>query len=138
MPASSRRTRSRARCRPRSYATVRPRPTEATLATVSLEDDAPLVVDVPRDHTAFAFVHTGALEIGPEGGSTRVAAGTLAVLTAGNRIRLRAAGERTGLVLAAARPLHEPIVQSGPFVMNTDDEIAKAWDDYRSGVLDEV
>jgi hypothetical protein len=115
---------------------VRPRPTEATLLTLSLEDETPFVFDVPSGHTAFAFVHTGSAELGPANASTRVTAGMLAVLSPGNRIRVRAAGERAGLVVAAGRPLHEPIVQSGPFVMNTEAEIAKAWEDYRAGVLD--
>ena len=117
---------------------VRPRPTEATLLTLALEDETPFVFDVPAGHTAFAFVHTGSAVLGPDGASTRVAAGMLAVLSPGNRIRVRAAGERAGLVVAAGRPLREPIVQSGPFVMNTEAEIAKAWQDYRDGVLDSV
>ena len=117
---------------------IRPRPTDATLLTLSLEDETPFSLDVPRGHTAFAFVHTGAARLGPEGSSTTVPAGVLAVLSPGNRIRIRAAGERAGLIVAAGRPLSEPIVQSGPFVMNTEAEIAKAWSDYREGVLDRV
>jgi hypothetical protein len=117
---------------------VRPRPTEATLATVALEDETPFVVDVPREHTAFVFVHTGVVELGPDGRESRIESGALAVLSPGNRIRARAAGERAGLIVVAGRPIHEAIVQSGPFVMNTEAEIAKAWDDYRSGVLDRV
>jgi redox-sensitive bicupin YhaK (pirin superfamily) len=115
---------------------VRPRPTDPTLLTLALEDERPFVFDVPREHTAFAFVHTGAAQVGPEGSATRVSAGELALLGPGNRLRIRAAGERAGLVVAAARPLREPVVQSGPFVMNTEAEIAKAWSDYREGVLD--
>jgi redox-sensitive bicupin YhaK (pirin superfamily) len=115
---------------------VRPRPTEPTLITLALEDERPFVFDVPREHTAFAFVHTGVAYLGPESSAKRVSAGELALLGAGNRIRVRAAGERAGLVLAAGRPLREPVVQSGPFVMNTEAEIAKAWSDYRDGVLD--
>jgi quercetin 2,3-dioxygenase len=104
--------------------------------TLSLEDERPFLLEVPQGHTAFAFLHTGRASIGPEGAQSDVGAGTLAVLGEGNRIRIRAAGERAGLVVAAAQPLHEPIVQSGPFVMNTEEEIAKAWADYRDGVLD--
>jgi redox-sensitive bicupin YhaK (pirin superfamily) len=115
---------------------VRPRPTAPTLMTLSLEDERPFLLEVPQGHTAFAFVHTGRASIGPEGAPSDVGAGTLAVLGEGNRIRIRAAGERAGLVVAAAQALHEPIVQSGPFVMNTEEEIAKAWEDYRDGVLD--
>jgi redox-sensitive bicupin YhaK (pirin superfamily) len=117
---------------------VRPRPTDPTLATLTLEDERPFVFDVAREHTAFAFVHSGAAYLGPEGSAMRVSAGELALLGPGNRVRIRAAGEATGLVIAAARPLREPIVQSGPFVMNTEAEIAKAWSDYREGVLDKT
>ena len=38
-------------------------------------------------------------------------------------------------VLLAARPLGEPVVQYGPFVMNTRDEIEQAIADYQSGRL---
>ena len=36
-------------------------------------------------------------------------------------------------MLLAGKPLHEPIVQYGPFVMNTIEEIQQAIDDYNSG-----
>ncbi|MFO5969105.1 pirin-like C-terminal cupin domain-containing protein, partial [Pseudomonas aeruginosa] len=35
----------------------------------------------------------------------------------------------------AAKPLREPIVQYGPFVMNSREEIEQALRDYRDGVL---
>lgn len=37
------------------------------------------------------------------------------------------------LLLIAGRPLHEPIVQRGPFVMNTEEEVRQAFQDYRQG-----
>ena len=37
------------------------------------------------------------------------------------------------LILVAGKPLNEPIVQYGPFVMNTQEEIHQALDDYRNG-----
>jgi redox-sensitive bicupin YhaK (pirin superfamily) len=39
------------------------------------------------------------------------------------------------VLLLAARPLGEPVVQYGPFVMNTREEIEQALDDYRAGTL---
>jgi hypothetical protein len=42
------------------------------------------------------------------------------------------------VLFAAARPIGEPIVQRGPFVMNTEAEIQKAFADYRAGVLDKA
>jgi len=35
----------------------------------------------------------------------------------------------------AGRPLHEPIAQYGPFVMNTREQLMQAVDDYRAGRL---
>ncbi|MDO8208322.1 MAG: pirin family protein [Gallionella sp.] len=39
----------------------------------------------------------------------------------------------TRLILIAGKPLNEPVVQYGPFVMNTQEEINQALDDYRNG-----
>jgi hypothetical protein len=38
-------------------------------------------------------------------------------------------------LLIAGRPLHEPIVQYGPFVMNTKEQIYQAVEDFRNGKL---
>ena len=41
------------------------------------------------------------------------------------------------LILVAGQPLKEPIVQYGPFVMNTKEEIYQALADFRDGRLGE-
>jgi len=118
---------------------VRERPTAPTLLTLSLADDAPFELEVADDHTVFAFVYGGSVLVGPDEAvarATRIGEGTLAVLGPGNRVRLRAPEEASGVLLAAARPLREPIAQRGPFVMNTEAEIERAFADYRAGALD--
>lgn len=113
---------------------IRPRPTEPTLCTLAFADESPFEIALPDAHTAFAFVHTGSVAIG----ETVVPAGALAILSPGNRVRLAARGGPAGVLFAAARPIGEPIVQRGPFVMNTEAEIQKAFADYRAGVLDKA
>ena len=49
-------------------------------------------------------------------------------------VTLRASGE-TRALLIAGQPLREPIVQYGPFVMNTQAEIFQAINDFRAGTL---
>jgi redox-sensitive bicupin YhaK (pirin superfamily) len=69
------------------------------------------------------------VDIGPTAAATTVAEGTLAVLGEGNRARLRAPEQAAGVLLAAGRPLRGPVVQRGPFVMNTEEEIKRAFAD---------
>ena len=48
---------------------------------------------------------------------------------------ITAGPEGARCLLLAARPLREPVVQYGPFVMNTRDEIEQAIEDFNAGEL---
>jgi redox-sensitive bicupin YhaK (pirin superfamily) len=119
---------------------VRERPTQPLLLTAALEDDQPLQLDLPAGHTAFVYVGRGSVTVGPDRGldqdAVEIPAQTLGILAPGRRLRLRATNQRSEILVAAGRPLHEPIAQRGPFVMNTEAEIERAIADYRAGVLD--
>ena len=53
----------------------------------------------------------------------------------GDNIHLGTLDQSAQFLVLAAMPLNEPVVQSGPFVMNTTEEIEQAYRDYRDGVL---
>jgi redox-sensitive bicupin YhaK (pirin superfamily) len=87
---------------------------------------------VPAGHNAFVYVFEGEAQLGPA--RTKVAAGQLAVLGAGEQFIARAdTGAR--LLSFAGRPIGEPVARRGPFVMNTEEELDQAIADYRSGRL---
>ena len=115
---------------------VRERPTDPLLLTLTLEDDRPFELALPAGHSAFAFVHQGEVHFGSDAAATAVAEPTIALFGSGNRLRLRARSRRSAVLLAAGRPLREPIAKHGPFVMNSEAEIQRAFADYRAGVLD--
>jgi redox-sensitive bicupin YhaK (pirin superfamily) len=98
---------------------------------VTLPPGAAFREAVPRGHTAFAYVDQGTVRIGPE--RTLVHAPALAVLGDGDLVEAAAEGEGGRFLLAAARPLDEPIARYGPFVMNTRAEIEQALEDLRAG-----
>jgi quercetin 2,3-dioxygenase len=88
--------------------------------------------ELPAGHAAFAYVYEGAVAIGAPPAGTAVARGRLAVLSPGRRVAVTA-GAAARFILVAGRPLGEPVVKYGPFVMNTADEIRQAVRDYQSG-----
>jgi redox-sensitive bicupin YhaK (pirin superfamily) len=94
----------------------------------------------------FLYVYTGAVQISPSGGAAGplVAAGNLVRLTGAGVLTLRAAeaevetaGEALGVgaLFIAGRPIGEPIVQHGPFVMTTREEIMQCFNDYQRGEI---
>ncbi len=87
--------------------------------------------DLPEGHQSFIYVYEGGLEV-PDAGIT-LEQGELLAFT-GNLLRLKTKG-KSGVLLVSGKPLQEPIVQYGPFVMNTAQEIQQAIEDYRSGSL---
>lgn len=88
---------------------------------------------VPATHNAFIYVYRGAVQVG----ETLVPNKRMGILRNSpetDGITLTAAADAR-LILVAGRQLNEPIVQYGPFVMNTQQEIQTALDDFRSGKL---
>jgi redox-sensitive bicupin YhaK (pirin superfamily) len=114
---------------------------------VTREATAPLYLDVhlpagarfeqplPATHNAFVYVYRGEVRVGDQ----IVPAQRMAVLAndaQADGVVIEASADARVLVIAG-RPLKEPIVQYGPFVMNTQDEIYQALRDAREGRLGE-
>ena len=82
-------------------------------------------------HNAFVYPYEGSVRVGP----TEVPSQCAAVLTGEGNLELQAAEGGARFLLLAGKPLNEPIVQYGPFVMNTVEEIQQAIADYQAGRL---
>ena len=67
-----------------------------------------------------------------------LAAPRAGLLSAGDSVEVTRARRARAFILLAGRPLREPVVQYGPFVMNTREEIEQAIEDYQSGALARV
>jgi len=106
--------------------------TDPTMLDVKVPRRGRFTQPLPRGYNAFLYVIDGAADVGDA--RTAIRTGQVAVLGGEGPVTLRSAGGVRAL-LFAARPIGEPVARSGPFVMNTDDELRQAWDDYRSGRL---
>ena len=114
-----------------------------TAGAVQREVTEPLYLDIhlpagahfeqalPASHNAFIYVYRGQVQLG---GQT-VPVQKMAILAndAGSDGERLQADHDSRLLLIAGRPLREPIVQYGPFVMNTKQEIYQAVTDFQSG-----
>ncbi len=86
---------------------------------------------LPPTHNAFVYVYRGGLQI--EGAQVPVQRMAILANDAGSDGVVLRAPAATRALLIAGKPLGEPIAQYGPFVMNTNDEIFEAVQDYQSG-----
>ena len=90
---------------------------------------------VPADHNAFIYVFEGSANVGAPATARTIGAHAAGVLAAGDLVEATAGADGARFLLLAGRPLGEPVVQHGPFVMNTQEEIAQAIRDYQNGEL---
>jgi redox-sensitive bicupin YhaK (pirin superfamily) len=88
---------------------------------------------LPAGHNAFVYVYEGEARVGEE--RQTVAHRAAGLLSDGERVRIEAGDAGARVLLLAGKPLREPVVQYGPFVMNTREEIEQAIADYQSGAL---
>lgn len=100
-----------------------------------LDAGARVSQQVASGHTAFLYPYAGSLSVISGDGARPLLARQAGVLSDGERVELEAGPDGCGVLLITARPLGEPVVQYGPFVMNTREEIEQALDDYRAGTL---
>jgi redox-sensitive bicupin YhaK (pirin superfamily) len=107
--------------------------TEPLYLDLRLPPGATVSIPVASTHNAFLYAYEGEASVGPDGG--RLPLHAAGVLSAGDTVRITAHGTGAQLLLLAGRPIGEPIVQYGPFVMNSRGEIEQAIADYQSGRL---
>ena len=88
---------------------------------------------LPPDYTAFLYTFAGSVDVGAR--SKTLATHQAGVTSAGEEILLRGGKQGGRALLIAGRPLREPVVQYGPFVMSTREEVEQAVRDYQGGRL---
>ncbi|CAM8640383.1 COG1741 Pirin-related protein [Comamonadaceae bacterium] len=118
-----------------------------TAGAVKREKTQPLYLDVHMPagstfsqplhatHNAFIYVYRGEVQVGDKA----VPAQRMAIFrndAASDGVTITASADARFLLIAG-KPLKEPIVQYGPFVMNSQQEIYQALSDFRDGVLSE-
>ena len=116
--------------------------TPITYAHVTLAPGSRLEVPWRQDFNALVYALGGFGSVGAD--RVALASGQLAVLGDGDALRIEGGplqDARTptfDVLLLGGLPIGEPVVQYGPFVMNTREEILQAVADYQSGKMGSI
>jgi quercetin 2,3-dioxygenase len=104
--------------------------TEPLYVDLTLTAGESVQLQVPAGHNALAYPFEGEIKIS----GSRVQTHQAALLSDGNSLTLTAEAPARVIVLAG-KPIGEPVVQYGPFVMNSVAEIEQAIKEYQAGTL---
>lgn len=104
--------------------------TPTTFTHVRLVPGATIDLPVDADAELGLYVLDGLLVTNQD---ALLAPGSLALLTPGDRITLTASEQTVDLAIIGGAPAERPILFSGPFVMDSAENIARAKHDYISG-----
>lgn len=106
-----------------------------TMVEINLQPGATVTQDLPGDYNGFMYVLEGKGQFGKS--KTEAEKGHVLLLGKGEAGQISevtiTARESLRVLLYAGKPLNEPIVARGPFVMNTEEEIRQAYRDYMDG-----
>jgi redox-sensitive bicupin YhaK (pirin superfamily) len=106
----------------------------ATVLDVTLDPGAAFSMKADPGETLFVYIVVGGGSFGDK--ERRVAQKTAVLFDhKGDEFQVKAGPEGIRFVLATAPPLHEPVAWGGPVVMNTREELMKAFDELDAGTF---
>ena len=109
-------------------------PVDANLLDVTVAANHTFTSMLAPEHRVAIHVIRGEVEIAGE----QLDELGLAILTAGGQLRVTALTDNAQFVLLYGTPLAEPMATRGPFIMNTQAQIAAAIERYRSGAMERL
>ena len=104
--------------------------TEVRYLDVQLKAGSSFDYSLPEGHNSFLYLFEGDGEV-----AACKVANRMLVTLAGSELAFRAGAAGARFLLVSGKPLNEPVVQYGPFVMSTRDEIDEAMRDYRNNTF---
>lgn len=105
--------------------------TQPLYADIRLSPSATMTLPVDAALDGLLYLYDGEASLGSE----TLPVSAASILTDGDDISLSAGPAGARLLLIAGKPIREPVVQYGPFVMNSREEIEQTLQDYRDGRL---
>jgi quercetin 2,3-dioxygenase len=101
---------------------------------VSVPQRAEFVHATKRGHTVFAYVIEGKGRFDQKKDQT-VGNGTICLFADGDQVKIATGDEPVRFLLISGKPIGEPVAWHGPIVMNTEEELETAFEEYQNGTF---
>lgn len=98
---------------------------------IHLEPNASVTIEMERDRSVMIFTLCENAYIGGE----LVKEKTAVKLTEGDHVEIKASDKKSQVLFISSKMLEEPVSWGGPIVMNTKEELNKAFDDLKRGTF---
>ena len=106
--------------------------THPTYMDINLPAGETITQQLISTHNAFVYLIEGSLELEGELNTT-IKEKSVGILSHGDQFHAKASNSGARFLLLAGKPMNEPIVRGGPFVMNTKEELYQAFTDFDDG-----
>jgi len=109
--------------------------TEPLYLDVTLEPGATFTQELPDGHNAFVYVFGGGSATFGPGDGLKITHRQLGIFEGDGAVRAVAGDAGARFLLVAGKPIGEPVAWGGPIVMNTEQELRQAFQEYREGTF---
>lgn len=108
--------------------------TEPQYLDITIPEEQTFEHSIPEGHTVFAYIIRGSGAFAPDGPYI-TGPETLVVFNDGESVKISAAKEALRFLLISGKPIKEPVAWRGPIVMNTQEELETAFEEYRNNTF---
>jgi redox-sensitive bicupin YhaK (pirin superfamily) len=108
--------------------------TDPEYLDVSVNPNSEFVHSIKDGYNAFAYTIEGSGYFDDEK-EELIGKETLVIYREGNMIKISTSEEKVRFLLISGKPLNEPVAWRGPIVMNTEEELSLAFNEYQNGTF---
>jgi quercetin 2,3-dioxygenase len=108
--------------------------TDPEYLDVSVPPNTEFVHGVKHGHTVFAYIIDGEGFFDP-GRKSPADNGAIILFDNGDQVEVSTGKSAVRFLLVSGKPLNEPVAWYGPIVMNTDEELKIAFEEYENGTF---
>ncbi len=101
---------------------------------VDLKSNQEFTYKIDTDHNLFLYIMGGSGYMDPSA-DAMVGNMNLVLFNEGENMLLRSGSEGIRFLLLSGKPIREPIAWGGPIVMNTQEELSLAFEEYQNGTF---